>query len=350
MADDADRTFEPTDQRREQFRKDGRFAQAKDIGGIAATVGVLGALTAGKEKLGHAMEVLFHRTLGDLGSFDHPEAVRGATFAVFEELAPILLSATVLAVLASGVQTKFRPNLDAISWKLERLNPMQRIGRLFAFKKNAVGLLMSLGRAALVAGIAYQAVKRELPMLLGMSRASLGEGAGVMAGTVSHVASASLLVLFLLAGADYAYSWFTLQQDLKMTFQERKDEHRQSEGDAKTKHKIKAKGRALSKKRAMNAVKNADVIVTNPTHYAVALRYGAKDAAPMVLAKGTDEQALEIRAEARKHGIPILENRPLARALYAEVPVGRPIPQAHFAAVAKILAFVFRLKKKGAFD
>lgn len=349
MADDADRTYEATDQRREQFRKDGRFAQAKDIGGIAATIGVLGAIAAGKEKLGHALQVLFHRTLGDLGSFEHPEAVRGATMAVFEELAPILLSATVFAVLASGAQTRFKPNLEAISWKLDRLNPAGGFGRLFAWKKNAVTLLISLARAALVAAIAHQALKRELPMLLGISRASLSEGTEVMTSTVAHVGEASVLVLFLLAGADYAYSWFTLQKDLKMTFQERKDEARQSEGDQKTKGKMKAKGRALSKRRAMNAVKNADVIVTNPTHYAVALRYGAKDAAPVVLAKGVDEVALEIRMEARKHGIPILENRPLARALYAEVVVGRPIPQAHFAAVAKILAFVFRLKKRGAF-
>jgi flagellar biosynthetic protein FlhB len=100
----------------------------------------------------------------------------------------------------------------------------------------------------------------------------------------------------------------------------------------------------MARKRALNAVKNADVIVTNPTHVAVALRYGPKDPAPVVLAKGHDEVALRIRAEARKHGIPILENRRLARALDAEVAIGRPVPAAHFAAVARILAFVFRLR------
>jgi flagellar biosynthetic protein FlhB len=109
---------------------------------------------------------------------------------------------------------------------------------------------------------------------------------------------------------------------------------------------MRARARALAKKRAIQNVKKADVVVTNPTHIAVALRYGDKDAAPVVVAKGHDDDALRIRSEARKYGIPILENRPLARALDAEVPVGRAIPVAHFAAVARILAYVFRLKNK----
>lgn len=109
---------------------------------------------------------------------------------------------------------------------------------------------------------------------------------------------------------------------------------------------MKAKARQNLKKMSMKAVKHADVIVTNPTHVAVALRYGPKDPAPIVLAKGHDEMALRIRAEARKHGIPIMENRRLARALDAEVQVGRTVPASHFAAVARVLAFVYKLKKK----
>jgi flagellar biosynthetic protein FlhB len=135
---------------------------------------------------------------------------------------------------------------------------------------------------------------------------------------------------------------------MKMTRKEREEESRNADGDPKAKARMKARARAMSKKRAMNAVKNADVVVTNPTHVAVALRYAAKDPAPIVLAKGHDEVALRIRAEARKHGIPILENRRLARALDAEVAVGRAVPAAHFAAVARILAFVYKLKGRKA--
>ena len=349
MSDDAERTYEATDTRREEFRKQGRFAQAKDIGGLAATVGSFGAIVAGRDQLGHALAVLFQRTIGDVRALEHPEAVRGALVAVAAQVAPLLAGATVLAVLASGAQTRFRPNLEAISMNLDRLNPVNGFGRIFAFKKNAMQLLFSLLRAGLVGGLSWQALKRDIPILLGISRSSIWDGAQSAASTVANVGAAALLGLVLIAAADYAYSWFTLEQELKMTRQERMEESRSSEGDPKAKARQKQRARQLAKKRALNAVKNADVIVTNPTHVAVALRYGPKDAAPVVLAKGLDDVALEIRAEARRNGIPILENRPLARALYAEVVVGKIIPAQHFAAVAQILAFVFKLKKRGAF-
>ena len=161
-----------------------------------------------------------------------------------------------------------------------------------------------------------------------------------------HVVLGAGGALAAIALADYGQSRFRLEQDLKMTRQELMQEMRQQDGDPKVKGRMKARARALAKKRAMQNVKKAHVVVTNPTHIAVALRYDEKDAAPTVVAKGQDDDALRIRAEARKYGIPILENRPLARALDAEVPVGHPVPMAHFAAVARVLAFVFRLRKR----
>src|ERR1700689_4301093 len=143
-----------------------------------------------------------------------------------------------------------------------------------------------------------------------------------------------------MAVADYAQSKFSLEKQMKMSRQEMMEEGRQRDGDPKMKARMRQRARAMAKRRAMNKVKEADVIITNPTHVAVALRYGKKDPAPIVVAKGTDEIALQIRTEARKHGIPILENRPLARALEATVPVGHAIPAMHFAAVARVLAFV----------
>ena len=129
-----------------------------------------------------------------------------------------------------------------------------------------------------------------------------------------------------------------------MSLKELKDEMRQQEGDPKLKGRIRARARALAKRRMMNDVKKADVVVTNPTHVSVALRYQKADPAPIVVAKGHDEVALHIRSEARKYGIPILESRALARALDAEVNVGQAIPGAHYAAVAHVLAFVYRLR------
>lgn len=123
---------------------------------------------------------------------------------------------------------------------------------------------------------------------------------------------------------------------------------RSNDGDPKVKARMRARAKALARRRAALDMKNAAVVITNPTHVAVALRYGAKDPAPVVIAKGHDEVALQIRADARKHGVPIIESRALARSLDAEVPIGRPIPGAHFAAVAKVLAFVYRLKGRRA--
>jgi flagellar biosynthesis protein FlhB len=142
---------------------------------------------------------------------------------------------------------------------------------------------------------------------------------------------------------DYAQSRFRLSQEMRMTRRELMDEMRQNDGDPKMKARLRARAKAMARKRAIQAVRTASVVVTNPTHVAVALRYEESDAAPVVVAKGHDDLALRIRAEARKYGIPILENRPLARALDAEVPVGRRIPLAHFAAVARVLAFVYKL-------
>ena len=129
-----------------------------------------------------------------------------------------------------------------------------------------------------------------------------------------------------------------------MTRRELTEETKAQEGDPKVKGQIRARARAMIRKRSLANVKKADVVVTNPTHVAVALRYGPNDPAPVVIAKGHDELALQIRAEARRHGIPILETRPLARALDAEVPIGRAVPGKHFAAVARVLAWVYRVR------
>ena len=353
MADDSggEKSFEATDQRREEFRKQGRYAKAKDVGGLAATAAVLlGTIAARRQILG-AFDLLFARSLGDTGALERLGtfgALSGAGGSMLVEVAPILAGAAVVALLASAAQVGFRINTDAISPKLDRLDPKAGLDRLVAFKKNFAELAISLVRVSAVGIVAYKAVDRELPTLLSVARAPLVASSEASAAAIARIVIAVLVALVVVAAIDYAYAWLSLEQELKMTRQERIDESRQSDGDPKAKGRMKARATAIAKNRAVQSVTTADVIVTNPTHVAVALRYGPKDAAPIVVAKGTDEIALRIRTEARRLGIPILENKPLARALNAEVAVGRMVPQAHFAAVAQVLAFVFRLKKRGA--
>jgi flagellar biosynthetic protein FlhB len=346
-----ERSFDATDQRREEFKKQGRFARAKDVGGFAATAAVAMGLIASRHQLGAALELMFARSVGDLGALERlgtSGALRNAGVSVLVEAAPILVAASVLAVLASGLQTRFRINTDAIAVKLDRLDPKAGLDRLLAFRKNFEELAVSLFRVSAVGFVAYKAIARELPILLSVARAPVVASSETAMAALGRVVGAVLVALLVVAVADYAHAWFSLERDLKMTRQERVEEARQQDGDPKVKGRMKARARAIAKKRAVASVKGADVIVTNPTHVAVALRYGPNDVAPIVISKGLDDVALRIRAEARRLGIPILENKPLARALAAEVSVGRPVPQAHFAAVAQVLAFVYRLKKRGA--
>jgi len=351
VSESGEKTFEATEHRREEFRKQGRYARAKDIGGIVTTAVVALAFVGSRKSLAGALSGLFTRSLGDLGAVERLGplgALRGAAAPIAAELLPILAGASVLAALVSAGQVGFRVNTEAIAFKLDRLDPKAGFDRLFAVKKNLGELVMSLLRVATVGTVGYRAVVAELPILLAIARAPLAASTERAAAAVAHVVFAILLALVVLAVADYAYAWFMLEQEMKMSRQERMDESRQQEGDQKSKHRMRARARASMRKRAATSVKGADVIVTNPTHVAVALRYGPRDPAPVVIAKGLDDVALRLRAEARRYGIPILENKPLARALHAEVAVGRPVPQAHFAAVAQVLAFVYRLKKKGA--
>ncbi|AKU94721.1 Flagellar biosynthesis protein FlhB [Labilithrix luteola] len=351
MADTGEKTFEPTDQRREKFRKEGRWARAKDVGGLAATAAVVASLIASRHALVAGFEVLFRRSMGDLDAVERLGAMgafRSAALPVLLDAFPVVGLAAVLALGASAAQSRFRLNTDVLSPKFEKLDPKAGLERLFSFRKNLADLAISLVRVFAVGAVGSYAVKRELSVLLSMAHATVLSSAETAGAAVARVVGSILGALAIVACADYAYSWFSLERDMRMTRQERIDEQKQQDGDPKAKGRMKARARALAKKRALASVKGADVIVTNPTHVAVALRYGPKDPAPIVVAKGVDEVALRIRAEGRKFGIPILENRPLARALNAEVTVGRMVPQAHFAAVAQVLAFVYKLKKRGA--
>ena len=257
---------------------------------------------------------------------------------------PAALVAAAASAIVGLAQTGLRLNLQAVGFKPERLDPIARLKQLASPKQAMVEALMSTLRIGVVGYMAYRSAMVEIPDLLRLTRTSVDVSVDRIIRAALHVVLTAGAALAAIAAIDYAQSRFRLAQEMKMTRQEFMEDMRQQDGDQKIKGRMKARARALAKKRALQSVKKAHVIVTNPTHVAVALRYDEKDAAPIVVAKGHDDVALRIRTEARKYGIPILENRPLARALDAEVPVGHPVPVAHFTAVARVLAFVYRLR------
>jgi flagellar biosynthetic protein FlhB len=345
--DDSERTHDPTPRRREQFYKEGQFARSRDAGPLASTLAVLGVVAALGGAGQHVLEELFARTHGDLGAF-----AAGRTTEVAHELATSLAALAVPAMLASAsagvaaglLQTGLRFDVEMIGFKPERLDPLPRLMRLLKGGSGFFEVALSLLRVGVVAYVAARAVAGELPGLLSLADVPPTDALPLVGGALQRVMLRALTALAVLAGLDYLHSRLTLEKQMKMTLREVKDEMRSQDGDPQVKARMRARARALARKRMMGDVKTAAVVVTNPTHVAVALRYATSDGAPVVVAKGHDEAALAIRSQARKFGIPIVENKPLARALDAEVEVGRTIPSAHFAAVAHVLAFVYRLR------
>lgn len=346
----AERTFAPTPRRREEFRKQGKFARARDAATVAATMSVMATLIGTRNAMWSSVLRLFRTSHGDLEALSHGrygDAFRIA-FASFAAIvvAP-LLAASCAGAVAALAQSGLRLAQHGFGFDASRLNPTGRIRELLSFKRAGVELALSTLRVGIVAYVAYRISSVESPSLLTLGRLPLEMAVDPMVQAIVRVVLGATLALGVIAAADYTQSRFRISKEMMMTRQELMEDQRQQEGDPKLKGRMRARARAMAKKRALQNVKRADVIVTNPTHIAVALRYGDRDPAPVVVAKGHDEIALSIRSEARKCSIPILENRPLARALDAEVPVGHTIPATHFAAVARVLAYVYRLRGRG---
>jgi len=347
VADESDKPHAATPKRREDARKEGKFARARDTTAIAMTLAVVGALVAYSDQQARVVEELFHRCHGDLGAIS-----RGDGEVVFSALpgalwhlaAPPALAAAIAGGLAGAWQSGFRLYPDLLALKFERLNPLPGLQQLVNPKKAVTELVISLLRVGIVAWVCYRELRDDVPRLLGLTGAPVASSIGLIAEILVRLTLKALAVLVVLAVADFAYNRYTIEKSLRMSDQEIKEEMRQYDQNPKVKAKLREKMRAAARRRILAAVESADAIVTNPTHISVALRYSASDPAPVVVAKGHDDLALKIRAEARKHGIPILENRPLARALDAEVEIGWPIPGQHYVAVAKVLAFVYSLK------
>jgi flagellar biosynthesis protein FlhB len=347
MSGDAERTLDPTPARRQKFRKEGRIAKSRDAGAIAATAAVLAILVGTQSTIWEVTRRLFSRTLGDVGSFSRGEAypVFQAALTTFATIAaPAAIGAVVLGVAIGGAQAGFRIEPSLVDFKPERFDPIGRLKQMFAFQHAAIESAMSVLRVSVVGYVGYRALMIDLPDLLTLGHVPTSVGFSRVVQCLAHVVTVVLVALVAIAAIDYFQSRYQLEQSMKMTRQEVMDEQKQDMGNPKLRARMRQRGRAMIKKMALANVKSATVVVTNPTHVAVALRYSERDAAPVVVAKGHDHLALQIRALARRYGVPIIENRSLARSLDAEVNIGKIIPAAHYNAVARILAFVYNLR------
>lgn len=259
---------------------------------------------------------------------------------------PFLLISIVTAMATTMLQTRMLYSTKSLQFKGERINPISGIKKMFSMR-SIVELIKSILKISLLIYIIYYVMKDRIIMLPKLISSSPLSAMAFTGANIMQIIILSGIAFSFIAVADYIYQWWQYEKNLRMSKQDIKDEYKQMEGDPQVKGQIKAMQRERSRRRMMQNVQHADVVIRNPTHFAVAIKYDKDRAeAPIVVAKGADNLALRIIAEAEKHGVYVTENRPLARALYETVEIDSQIPAEHYKAIAEILAFIYSLNKK----
>lgn len=262
-------------------------------------------------------------------------------------IAPVLLAAMVAGLLGNYLQVGFLFTLEPLVPSFDRINPFSGLKRVFS-RRALAELVKSVVKITIIGYVAYRTVADDLdlfPTLIGMD---LEQVVAFLSGLVSRMLLWVGISMLIMAVADYAYQRYEYEVSLRMSKFEVKQEFKQTEGNPEIRQKIRQKQREMSRQRMMHDVKKADVVVTNPTHYAVALEYKREHmTAPRVLAKGQGLIALRIRELAKANHVPVVENPPLARELHQVTDIGKEVPADLFQAVAEVLAFVYQLKQKG---
>ncbi|MDR1548911.1 MAG: flagellar biosynthesis protein FlhB [Hungatella sp.] len=350
MAGDS-KTEKATPKKRRDERKKGHVAVSKDVVMIASLLGLFMMLKLLFPFMYRTLRnyMIKYVTLAPAAETlsDYRETVYIDTVAAIGKSAlPILLFAIFLAVAATGVQTRFIFTKSSLKPKFDRLNPLQGIKNIMSVK-SLVELLKSLIKIIILILILYQIIKGDLRAVARTIDMDIQVSANYVLNAVFDMAVKVSIIFLGIAGFDYFYQWWDFERQIKMSKQELKEEYKQTEGNPEIKGRIRNIQRERARSRMMQSVPGADVIVRNPTHYAVALKYNIeKDQAPVLVAKGQDELALRIVAVGEEHGVYVLENKPLARGIYAGAPVGAEIPPEYYGMVAEILVYVYRMNNR----
>lgn len=340
---DSSKTEQATPRKRTKAREQGQVARSRELPSVIALAAVVGvtvivAPVAVAHWMGLYRSVLY-AAAGDFGS--NGPVLFWSAIEVMRWIVPVLLAAMTASVLAGLAQGGFNVAPGALALKFDRFNPANRLGQIFS-PVGLSNLLKSLLPFGAILWIAQGTIRTHWDMLVRSSGFGLSSFASFVGSMVFELTWKSGLVLLAWSGIDYVLTLRKMETDLKMTKQEVREEYKETDGNPVIKSRIRQLQRAMRKKQALKAAATATVIVTNPTHYAIALRYEMDMAAPMVVAKGRDLLAEKIKQIGRENGIMLVENRPLAQALYKSVEVGDSIPSKLYQAVAEILAMVFR--------
>ncbi|MEM7409179.1 MAG: flagellar biosynthesis protein FlhB [Myxococcota bacterium] len=352
--DQAQKTEPATPRRREEARRKGQVAQSRELQNVAVLgAALLAVLSPWGMALGETMLLAIRQCLSVAAA--PPSTLSGYYAALLSmgipvawSLVPIMAAIALAGALAQFAQTGPLWSLEVLQPKYERVDPLKGMKRLLNGDR-LFDLVKSLFKVAAVGAVGAWVVWGDIPAILGASRADIASSLSLTAKLCLALAIALLTLLTLMAILDVAYQRWRYETRLRMSKKEVRDEMKEREGDPTLRGRFKAMHRDLSRSRMIAAVAEADVVVTNPTHYAVALAYdGAMMAAPKILAMGRDHTAARIREAAEEHDVPIVENPPLARVLVKTGEVGKEIPENLFQAVAEVLAYVYRLQPRRA--
>jgi flagellar biosynthetic protein FlhB len=345
--DDQERTEQPSEKR---LREKGDIPRSRDLSGsVVVLAGVATLINGGEQSLEHVRKIYgLGLSYSRDALFSDELSTRILSLAMHEALAlfaPVAV-ATMLAALAAPILLGgLNFSTQALEPKFERLDPISGLGRIFAMR-GLVELAKSLVKLLLIGTVLVLVLKNWQTDLMTTGRREVGAGMVMSFGLLGHAALLFGSVLALIGGADALYQKFDHSKRLRMSRQELKDESKESDGNPELKGRIRQMQFQMARKRMMQELPKADVVITNPTHFAVALRYDdGRMGAPRVIAKGVDELAQQIRMVASSHRIPLVEAPPLARALYATTQLDREIPASLYVAVAQVLAYVFQLKQ-----
>lgn len=347
-----EKTEKATPKKRRDSRKKGEVLQSKEVSNAVFIVGIFAFLSIfGSSMFSMLLDYMEHslESIGNTGS--SVEFMMNIMWSVFIiaicTVGPILLAGMVLGVLPVIVQTRGLFSGEAMKPKFSRLNPFSGIKRLFSLQA-VVGILKGLIEITVVVAVLYMQVSEKMTQFAKLIDTDVIKIVAFISETVMGLLTTIMIMLVFVGAADYVFQWWSFEKKMKMSKQEVKEEYKQLEGDPQIKSKIKRKQQEMAQQRMMAEVPTADVVVRNPTHFAVALRYNQKIAfkAPVVVAKGADALALKIVKVAEENNVYITENPPLARGLYDAVDVGMEIPREFYTAVAEVLAMVYEAQNR----
>ena len=342
-----EKTEEPTAKKRADARKKGQVARSQEINSaFVLLIGFFG-LKLLWDSIYSTIATYTTYVFSNLNqTVDTENILRifiGIVIILAKTAFPIMLFIMLIGLAINFFQVGLNFNTESIEFKLDKLNPINGFGRIFS-KRSLVELVKSFFKILVIGFFLYRFIHEQILAMPQFMFFDLTTSLALVAEIIFRMAFIVIGVIMVMAFMDYGYQKWQTTQDLKMSKQEVKDEMKQTEGDPQIKGKIRQKQRQMAMARMMKEVPKADVIITNPTHYAVALSYEQGMTAPTVIAKGQDLVAQRIKEIGREARVPIIENKPLARTLFAVVQVGDSVPQELYQAVAEVLAYVYRLK------